>query len=145
MPADLVELRWTMSATGLETLRKALRKERPPALHASCPFDQDLDDLDDYAHAAFEPLLLVSGTVASVCLVERIQDHIHSAGQNGLIIDTRGKRLTIREDHAVEHHRILVISRHGTQPLSSPSAVAIAAAIRVLPADFIAIRGPLLQ
>lgn len=131
MAVDLVEFQWTMRASELESIRQALRTGKTPARQVSGPFDQGLDDLDDYAHAAFEPVLLVSGTVAVDYLVERIQDYIRSAGQNGLIIDTRGINLAIRDDYAVEHGMVLLVSPHGTQRLSSPSAVAIALAIRV--------------
>ena len=131
MPVDHVKFQWIMRASELSTLRKALRLGRTHAPHDSCPFDQSLDDLDDYAHAAFEPLSLVSGMVAIDCLVDRIQDHIYGSRQKGLRIDIQGQNLAIREDHAVQHGTVLVAHPHGTLRLSSPTAIAIVAAIRV--------------
>jgi hypothetical protein len=130
MPSDIVQFQWTMRASELEMLRSALMAEVAPSQPDDSPFHPGLDDLDDYAHAALEPMLRIAGTISIGYLAARMVDRLQDTENAGLILDAGRDVVAIQEHSAVERGTLLIIDRHGVQVLRSPQSDAIAVAIR---------------
>lgn len=93
------------------------------------------EELDEYSHAAFEPMLLLAGAVALGFLVERIVDAVKNARHGGLIIDRTGESIRIIESSALRRGTMLVLGPKGEREfdLSTPPIDIVGAIKGIVP------------
>jgi hypothetical protein len=109
---DAVKFEWVMFATEAEQELIALKKEgasieKPPERYEPT----DPEEIDEFAHAAFEPLTILIGVVALICLIERVVLAVKNLKFGGVVIEVRTDGTTkIIPSPALDRGTIVVVS-----------------------------------
>jgi len=118
---NVVEFEWAVPRSQVQYTREKLT-ERGATLNLQTRlFQPPHDEAIDYAAAAFEPLMLIFGSVSLGDLMEKASDAVNDPRHGGAIIDIRESQLQLRSNPAVPRGTILVITAREVHTLHNPA------------------------
>lgn len=129
---DIVSFEWAVSESELDAQRQALLDAGAELADETYPFKPPDYLAEEYLHAAFEPMLVLVGALAIGFLADRVVRVIKDIKKGGLIIDSRGEKLAIFENSALDRGTVLVFSNAGVKQFDSSKPVDIVGAIKAL-------------
>lgn len=113
--SKLIEFDWVVEESQVPQEIDGIIAAGGTTKHSGVPYKPKPDELDDYADASFEPMILISVTVATTYLLTQIlrlwRDLKYQGGQ---IVDTRKDKLHIRRVSSLDRGTLVIISDSGT-------------------------------
>jgi hypothetical protein len=128
---DTLRISWILPASLVRAEVEAITDE-VGVVESEEPFEPSAQERDQYAHAAFEPLTILVCSFALAFLAERLQRFVKGMKHGGLIIDLRNEPVTVREERALDHGAVYVVSEKGMKVIAKPEALDIVAAIKAM-------------
>ncbi len=123
---QVVEFSWLVRKGEEGEIRATLSEKEANLEQETRPFTPPDDQKAEYVDAAFEPLVVLVGAVALGYLAQVTMKLIKDAKHGGLIIDTRGEVLEIREHPALDQGTVLTVGKDGNNKLLlEPSAAKV--------------------
>lgn len=110
-----VDFEWVVPASLVPGERRSLEEAAARLEPGERGFAPPTDQSADYAEAAFEPLMVIAGSIALVTLVRRVVTLVRDLRSHGLIIDARHDRLQIRPHPSLDRGQLLVLTPSGSQ------------------------------
>jgi hypothetical protein len=122
---------WVLPASQVRAEVSAITKAKG-VVESQEPFVPSNEELDRYAHAAFEPLTVLVFSFALAFLAEQLSRFGRNLKHGGLIIDLRTTPISVREERALEAGTIYVVSKQGMEEIASPKPLDIVDAIKAV-------------
>lgn len=110
-----IPFEWAVPSSSLDASRAALAQANARVDPAARPFVPPPEERDLYVDAAFEPLLILTGVAAAGALVDLVIGSVKRVKHSGILVDTRGGKLTIHEHPTLERGTVMVFSEQGAQ------------------------------
>jgi hypothetical protein len=110
-----IEFDWIVEESKIDEEANTLKKNNIKVTKARIPYEPQPDEVDDYADASFEPMLMITGVATAVFLIQQIirmwKDRSKSGG---VVIDARKNKLRVRKVPSLNTGELVVISTSGT-------------------------------
>jgi hypothetical protein len=130
MPEDeVVRVRWTLQASQCKEQRQAIT-DAGGAIEDEKVFKPPPDELDKYAHARFEPLMILTAVFSLAFLAERVVKVIKDYKHGGLVIDLTQEPWTMREEPALDRGEVYLVKPGAVERVAKAEVLDIVAAIK---------------
>jgi hypothetical protein len=126
MRADeqLVEFEWVVPESERDQQARDLEAAGGTVQDSNIAYQPLPDELEDYADAAFEPMIMIIGAVAAAYIVRQISRIWRDRNvQGGVVVDGRGGGLRIRRVPAFPAGRVVILHNGRTSVLDSDQEV----------------------
>lgn len=110
-----IDFEWAVPASSTPNERRSLEEAGASLELGEREFSPPPEQSADYAEAAFEPLMIIVGSIALVTLVRRVMTLVRDLHNDGLIIDARHDPLQIRPHPSLDRGQLLVLTPTGSQ------------------------------
>jgi len=115
---QLVHFKWIAFASEAPALQTALA-DGGANLEPPTPYKPSGEELDEFAHAGFEPLTLLAGAVAIGFLIDRAVIAIKDLKHGGLVVEQTADGLKLHETSALPRGVALFVGPNGTERFDS--------------------------
>ena len=126
---DMVPFKWALRQSDIDRTVSELRDKAHLEGRIE-PFRPSPEEIDDYTHSNFDPMMMLTGAIAVAFLIERIVALVRDGNHGGVIIDARGRELNIREHPALSARTVVVVTPTGVQQFDSSHQVDIVSAVK---------------
>jgi hypothetical protein len=120
--SDTINFEWIMFASEAEHELKSL-VESGASIEKHEPYTPtEPDEIEEFAHAAFDPLMILTGSVAAAFIIERVVFSAKSLKGGGAVVDTRGDKVRITPTRDFEPGTIVLVKPKGEVEVLRPEA-----------------------
>jgi hypothetical protein len=132
MTVSNVPFEWIVTESAAEELYALLARSEA-SLDTPGPVTVPEDSASEFEDASFEPLLLIAGSIAIAHLVRTVSQVVRNHKQGGVVIDSRGPKLSVREGvRGINAGTVVVINEDGPRTLTTPDPADIKEALQAL-------------
>lgn len=126
---EVVRVRWTLRASQAKEQKQAITNTGG-IVEDEQDFKPSPEDLDKYAHAAFEPLVILTVAFSIAFLAERAVKIVKDLKHGGLVIDMTQEPWTMEEEPSLDRGEVYLMKPGSVERVTKAKALDIIAAIK---------------
>ncbi len=111
--ADQVKFEWVLPVSAAEAEYQGLQSAGVQVAGPPQAYQPEEDEIDEMAHAAFEPMMMLVGAAAAAFLAERIVHAVKNYQFGGAVVDLRGDTVRITPNRAFDAGTVVIVRPDG--------------------------------
>ena len=120
--SDTISFEWIMFSSEVEHELNPLVKSGASIEKNESYTPTEPDEIEEFAHAAFEPLMILAGSVAVAFIIERVVFAAKSYKGGGAVVDTRKGKIRVTPTHDFDPGTIILVKPNEEVEIHRPEA-----------------------